>query len=160
MSGMPLDLLAEGAVKISLLAKEIDDICCEKRIRVLDIGGGLPVNYSADEESPSFSDYFAAIIKKLPSFISMNSGRLIITEFGKSIIAKCGVVTALIEDVLSKPILPSDSSGESCKQQIAISHAGADLFLRTAYCPHKFSHRIALFDCKMIEVNPNRIKNR
>ncbi len=150
---MPLDLLAEGAVKISLLAKEIDDVCGEKRIRVLDIGGGLPVNYSADNVLHSFSDYFQAILAKLPSFLTMNSGRLVITEFGKSIIAKCGVVAAVIEDVL--PTTSSESSDNSCKGQVAISHAGADLFLRTAYCPEKFSHRISLFDSKMLPVITN-----
>lgn len=33
--------------------------------------------------------------------------------------------------------------GES-ESMVAIIHAGADLLLRTAYCPDKFSHRVAI----------------
>ena len=54
---------------------------------------------------------------------------------------------------MKKSSLPSEStvSGSSLSQiqenknensMTAIIHAGADLFLRTAYCPDKFNHRV------------------
>jgi diaminopimelate decarboxylase len=139
---MPLDLLADGAVSITLLAEEIDEYCCEKRVRMLDIGGGLHVNYLSDQSTPTFSDYLEAIVSKLPSWWSLNSSRLILTEFGKSIIAKCGVTAALVEDVLTPPCQSIDQR----QKLVAVTHAGADLFLRTAYCPEKFAHRIVLLN--------------
>ena len=124
-------------------------------------------------------------------------------EFGKALIAKCGVIVATVEDTIyhsSQPTLPPSSSSSSpsssstatmvefqphrlcqnvidpinaikifdegegkCRRNeiegrigeegsraeesegnsmIAIIHAGADLLLRTAYCPDKFSHRL------------------
>ena len=33
---------------------------------------------------------------------------------------------------------------EESESMVAIIHAGADLLLRTAYCPDKFSHRVAI----------------
>lgn len=58
------------------------------------------------------------------------------TEFGKSLIAKAGAIVAAVEDVL--PIPPSPNNQLRCT---AITHAGADLMLRTAYCPDMFAHR-------------------
>ena len=35
-------------------------------------------------------------------------------------------------------------AGAGAMRMTAIVHAGADLLLRTAYCPEKFSHRVVL----------------
>jgi hypothetical protein len=35
-------------------------------------------------------------------------------------------------------------AGAGATRMTAIVHAGADLLLRTAYCPEKFSHRVVL----------------
>ena len=35
-------------------------------------------------------------------------------------------------------------AGAGAMKMTAIVHAGADLLLRTAYCPEKFSHRVVL----------------
>jgi len=63
------------------------------------------------------------------------------------LIAKCGMITSLIEDVLQSPS-PSGASSET-QQVIAIGHAGADVLLRTAYCPDKFPHRVLLLNKEM-----------
>lgn len=63
--------------------------------------------------------------------------RTIVTEFGKSLIAKSGAIITLVEDMIY-------STNNETKLSIAITHAGADLMLRTAYCPDKFSHRLEL----------------
>lgn len=65
-------------------------------------------------------------------------------------IAKSGAIITLIEDILY-------SSINDTKLSIAITHAGADLMLRTAYCPDKFSHRLELLSNEG-ELVPNREK--
>ena len=132
---------------MSALADDIDACCGSPRIMALDIGGGLSVNYNSDAVSPSFEEYKNTILKIVPNFFKQNSSRTIVTEFGKSLVAKAGVVVALVQDVLD---LTCAGEGETRDEthQIAITHAGADLFLRTAYCPESFSHRIEHLDGK------------
>lgn len=101
------------------------------------------MNYSSDSTFPSFEAYKDAIVRLLPSFFCLNKHRNIITEFGKSLVAKCAVVVALVEDVL---LVPSQDPCDTGKELVAVVHAGADLFLRTAYCPDKFAHRVEIID--------------
>ena len=50
-----------------------------------------------------------------------------------------GVIVAAVEDVIQLPSL--DDVDDNFQRCIAITHAGADLMLRTAYCPSTFPHR-------------------
>ena len=88
-------------------------------------------------------------------------------EFGKALVAKTAVIVAVVEDVLGGRHEPGVGSevgtgvesgvttgvesgiGSPVREKsrmTAITHAGADLLLRTAYCPDKFSHRVALLN--------------
>eukprot|EP01038_Epipyxis_sp_PR26KG_P008732 gene8732-11798_t len=146
--GMSLSTMTEGAKRILLLADEIDSICDMNRITHIDIGGGLSANYDSDIISPSFDDYVDDLFKSCPNLF-INTNRTIITEFGKSLITKCGVIVSVIEDVLEQP-----QQVNNMKQYVAIGHAGADVLLRTAYCPDKFSHRIALLNSSSDVIYP------
>ena len=140
--GMPIDLLASGADTVFKLANDIDNAVGCNRIKIVDIGGGLTANYGSDDVNPSFMDLVTCIKKMTPTFFSLNArkGRKVLTEFGKSLVTKCGIVATTIEDVL-EPLDPSENT-------IACVHSGADLFVRTAYAPTKFYHRIGIFDRK------------
>ena len=46
--GCSLTFLISGAVKTISLADEVNSILGERRIKVIDIGGGMPVNYETD----------------------------------------------------------------------------------------------------------------
>jgi len=140
--GMPIDLLALGAKSIFLLANEVDSACGAARINMIDMGEGLSANYDSDVVSPSFDDLVGAIQKHCPEFFPTNAklGRVVVTEFGKALVTKCAIVAAKIEDVF-----PNLDKADSFT---AIAHAGADLFLRTAYCPTKFVHRLSVLDGK------------
>lgn len=135
--GVPMSAMVEGAAKLLALADEVEALCGADRISTIDIGGGLSANYSSDAVSPAFDDYAEALRVGCPGL--NRPGRTLVTEFGKALIAKTGAVVALVEDVLTAPVA---DAGQPLK--IAVIHAGADLFMRTAYCPDKFSHRVHL----------------
>jgi hypothetical protein len=48
--GMPTSLIVEGVAAVWELLQEVNAACGETRVRVLDIGGGLSVDFSTDEE--------------------------------------------------------------------------------------------------------------
>jgi diaminopimelate decarboxylase len=127
------------------LADLIDARCVlagqEKRIQSIDIGGGLATNCSSDQIFPTFGEYADALDAVCPSLFS--STRTVVTEFGKAIVMKCGAVVARVEAVLDHGDTAHDGF------VTAICHAGADLLLRSAYCPEKFPVRVALLDDQM-----------
>jgi diaminopimelate decarboxylase len=143
---MSLEAMAEGARRIFILADQIDAVCSisgESRIKFVDIGGGLSANYKSDEITPTFSSYAKSLLQFCGKSILQNS-RIVITEFGKSLITKCGVICTVVEDVI---LHARDNNGQS--KITAVGHAGADILLRTAYCPDKFSHRVVLLNSEM-----------
>lgn len=148
--GMPIELMSEGATRIAQLAYKIETACVsnldtEPRVVFLDIGGGLSANYDSDEVFPMFSQYSDALMGIWED--EHTERRTIFTEFGKSLITKCGVISSKIEDVLPQGYV---SKGKTTDKTIAkctaVTHCGADLLLRTAYCPDKFSHRLVFLD--------------
>lgn len=118
----------------------------------IDIGGGLSCNYHENCVSPSFDDYFAAISMKCPQLVNPDCPLLMITEFGKSLISKTAVIMTKIEDVISHN---EGLEGAEGNTYTCITHVGADLMLRTAYCPEKFTHtRLLHVDADMNFVYP------
>ena len=89
-------------------------------LRNIDIGGGLPINYESDEHKPSFYDYVGLLEHEIPELFSNEYN--IYTEFGRSLIQKCGFIASKVEYVKSNKY-----------KNIAITHCGANLMLRTAY---------------------------
>ena len=82
-----------------------------------------------------------------PSSVYCGLTLLCCAEFGKSLITKAGVIANAVEDVL--PLPPSTSKKQ---RYIAVTHAGADLMLRTAYCPGTFAHRFLHLPASDLEV--------
>lgn len=140
--GMPLDLMVQGVHRIATLANMIDEVYGGNRIEWLDFGGGLSANYDSDEASPSFEDYAQAIACQCPHIYGKdsNKGRVFITEFGKSLITKCAAIVSRVEDIITHV----EDNKSHAEVITCITHAGADLALRTAYCPDKFPHRLSL----------------
>ena len=52
--GCSVEMLAEGVGVIANLADEINAAASREQVKVLDIGGGLPVDYDSCNDSPSF----------------------------------------------------------------------------------------------------------
>ncbi|MFF8832644.1 diaminopimelate decarboxylase [Streptomyces sp. NPDC015131] len=133
--GVPLPLLATGIREVYRLAEEINAAAGRRQIDTLDIGGGLPVNFSSDEETPTYAEYARLLADGVPGLFDGRYG--LVTEFGRSLLAKHGTVLARVEY--------TKTSGE---RPIAVTHAGVQVATRTVYDPDSWPLRIAVYDAK------------
>ena len=131
--GCSLDLIITGIRKVVDLANEVNRCAKDAQIRVLDIGGGLPVNFDDDTVTPTFADYAARLQGQVPELFS---GEFAVkTEFGRSIFAKNGFIATRVE-----------YTKEAGGRVIAITHAGAQTATRTAFLPQLWPIRLSVFD--------------
>lgn len=129
--GCPLPLMATGIRDTYLLAEEINAAAGRAQITRIDLGGGLPVNFDSDEITPDFPDYVAALTAAVPELFD---GRYeLVTEFGRSLLAKSGMMVSRVEYVK-----------ESGGRPIAITHAGAQVATRTVFMPESWPLRIGV----------------
>ena len=133
--GCPLDLIAAGIAKTFALAQEINATLGRKQITTLDIGGGLPVNFASDVVTPSFGDYVAALRAGVPALFSGEFR--VVTEFGRSVLAKAGFILARVE-----------YTKEQGGHPIAITHAGAQVATRTVFMPDLWKIRVSALDAQ------------
>lgn len=134
--GYPAKLLIEGVSKMMDLFREINSAeGSPGKIRIVDIGGGLPVVY-ADQDAPeSVSGYARILQQKFPILFSREI--TLITEFGRYIHANAGWAVSRIE------YIKKFSTGN-----ILVNHLGADFMLRECYNPRDWYHRIDLLDSR------------
>lgn len=93
--GCPLPLIAEGIRAAYELAERINDRLGHARITGIDIGGGLPVNFTDEDDRPTYADYVAALREAVPGLFD---GRYtLVTEFGRSLLAKSGTIGTVVE---------------------------------------------------------------
>ncbi len=127
--GCELSLMAKGINVITELAEEINEFVSNQQITRLDIGGGLPVNFSSDEIKPSFKDYAEVLKAEVP--LLFTDKYQVKTEFGRAIVAKNGVIITRVE-------YTKNSGG----RHIATTHAGAQIMTRTAFLPKSWPLRV------------------
>ncbi|MFE7624879.1 diaminopimelate decarboxylase [Streptomyces sp. NPDC057509] len=133
--GCSLELITAGIAETYRLAEEINAALGRRQITGLDIGGGLPVNFADDEVRPSFAAYAAALRAAVPGLFD---GRYeLVTEFGRSLLAKNGFIGALVE-------YTKDAGG----RRIALTHAGAQTATRTVFMPEAWPLRVGAFDAE------------
>ncbi|MDN3245831.1 diaminopimelate decarboxylase [Streptomyces sp. DSM 42143] len=133
--GIPLTLMAEGAAETYALAEEINERAGRRQVDTLDIGGGLPVNFSSDETTPTYAEYARVLRDAVPGLFDGRYG--LVTEFGRSLLAKHGTVVARVEYAKSAGGRP-----------VAVTHAGVQVATRTVYAPGAWPLRIAAYDGK------------
>lgn len=137
--GIPLELMAEGVKETYELAEEINAAAGRRQIDTLDIGGGLPVNFGSDEVTPTFEEYARLLARTVPGLFT--GGRYgvygLVTEFGRSLLAKAGTVLARVE-------YAKTAGG----RRIAVTHAGAQVATRTVFTPDAWPLRVAAYDRK------------
>jgi len=130
--GVALDVLVSGAEAVVELAAVINKERGHTQVDTLDIGGGMSVDYNGDNPAggPTFESYVAALRSRVPSVFDYR----LVTEFGRALAAAAGWVAARVEAVK-----------EAGGRKIIICHAGADLFMRAAYAPDKWYHRVETY---------------
>lgn len=131
--GCPLSLIAEGVAELVQFADDVNDRAGWSQIDTLDIGGGLPVDFETDQPVSAFEEYVAALYAGAPRVFSGDYA--LITEFGRSILAKHGFIAAYVE-----------YTKEVGGRHIAITHAGAQVATRTVFMPSAWPLRVAAFD--------------
>ncbi|MFE0271915.1 diaminopimelate decarboxylase [Streptomyces sp. NPDC058992] len=133
--GLGLELMTQGVRAVYELAEEINATAGRQQIDTIDIGGGLPVNFATDEETPTFSDYARALRSAVPGLFDGRYG--LVTEFGRSLLAKHGTVLTRVEYTKTTGARP-----------IAVTHAGVQVATRTVYDPASWPLRIAAYDAE------------
>lgn len=133
--GMPLTLMAQGIRAVYELAEEINAAAGRQQVDTIDIGGGLPVNFTSDEETPTFAEYAGLLKEQVPGLLDGRYG--LVTEFGRSLLATHGTVLARVEY--------TKTAGS---RAIAVTHAGVQVATRTVYDPISWPLRIAAYDSK------------
>ncbi len=131
--GCPLKLLAEGVRATYELAERVNAAAGRQQIETLDIGGGLPVNFGSEQATPSFAEYADLLRATVPGLFDGRYG--IVTEFGRSLLAKHGTILARVEYAKSAGGRP-----------IAVTHAGAQVATRTVFAPAAWPIRVAALD--------------
>ncbi|MFJ8200207.1 diaminopimelate decarboxylase [Streptomyces sp. NPDC096152] len=131
--GIPLPLMARGVAETYALAEEINERAGRRRIDTLDIGGGLPVNFASEETVPTYGEYARLLRETVPGLFDGRYG--LVTEFGRSLLARHGTVVARVEYTKSAGGRP-----------VAVTHAGVQVATRTVYAPGAWPLRIAAYD--------------
>lgn len=135
--GCRVELLVKGIKTVYDFVDEANTFFSRNNIRqkieIFDIGGGLPVPYSAEDSLITMEEYKNAIMKECPKLFT-NDFKLI-TEFGRYIFANAGWVASKVEYVK-----------KDRNVNTAIIHVGADLFLRKCYRPEDWHHDITVAD--------------
>lgn len=133
--GIPLPLMARGVAETYALAEEINRRIGRPQIDTIDIGGGLPVNFASDATAPTYAQYARLLSEEVPGLFDGRYG--LVTEFGRSLLAKHGTVVARVEYAKSAGGRP-----------VAVTHAGVQVAARTVYAPGLWPLRIAAYDAK------------
>ncbi|GAA3824923.1 diaminopimelate decarboxylase [Streptomyces phyllanthi] len=133
--GVPLSLMARGVEETYALAEEINQRLGRRQIDTIDIGGGLPVNFHSDDTTPTYAQYARLLSEAVPGLFDGRYG--LVTEFGRSLLAKHGTVVARVE-----------YAKRAGGRPIAVTHAGVQVATRTVYAPGSWPLRIAAYDPK------------
>jgi diaminopimelate decarboxylase len=131
--GIPLDLMARGVAETYRLAEEINARLGRRQIDTIDLGGGLPVNFATDATDPTYETYAELLSRSVPGLFDGRYG--LVTEFGRSLLAKEGTVLARVE-----------YTKRAGGRPVAVTHAGVQIAARTVYAPGAWPLRIKAYD--------------
>jgi len=135
--GCPVRLLVTGIKKVFDFVETMNETLTKngnrEAVSIVDIGGGLPVNYFQEEGFPGMQEYLLNLRQAIPQLFEKQYK--IITEFGRHIHANAGWVASRVENVKREK-----------DYNIAMIHLGADMFLRECYNPSDWHHTITVTD--------------
>ncbi|CAM9437547.1 unnamed protein product [Phaeothamnion confervicola] len=131
-------LLVAGAVAAVRFAEAVNSHVGRRQVTWIDVGGGLSLDYAAPAAAAGacsggvdFAGYAAALRAAAPALFT--GGYRVLTEFGRSIVTAAGFTASVVESC-------KDCGGTAT----AVVHVGANLFVREAYCPGRWFHRLTV----------------
>jgi diaminopimelate decarboxylase len=130
--GVPLELNAAGVAAAVEFAQEVNRQRPGQVVGI-DIGGGLPVDFTDDHDAPTYADHVAVLRRTVP--VLFDGSFRLVTEYGRSLMAKNGFVVTRVE-----------YAKQSGGRRIALTHAGAQLVARTAFAPEAWPLRVLAYD--------------
>ena len=131
--GCPPELMADGVAAVHRLAEEINAEAGYQQVTSIDLGGGLPVNFTSDDPGPTYAGYVETLLARVPA---LADGRYsFVTEFGRSLLAKNGFLVSTVE-------YTKVAGG----RHIAVTHAGAQVAARTVLQPEHWPLRLSALD--------------
>ncbi|GAB3176196.1 diaminopimelate decarboxylase [Streptomyces incanus] len=133
--GIALPLMARGVAESYALAEEINRRAGRQQVDTVDIGGGLPVDFTSDTAGPTYTRYARLLKETVPGLFDGRYG--LVTEFGRSLLAKHGTIVARVEYAKS-------AGGRA----VAVTHAGVQVATRTVHTPAAWPLRIAAYDAE------------
>lgn len=128
--GIPMELAAAGLKRVVDVALAINEAAGERRITRIDMGGGLSVNFDSEDITPTFHDYADLLKREVPQLLDGTFE--LVTEFGRSVLAKAGTIASVIE-----------YTKDVGARRFAIGHAGAQTATRTAFVPDHWPLRVS-----------------
>lgn len=101
---------------------------------MLDIGGGLPVDYASDVTVGGRinPERYASALRSEVAPLFDETKYTLVTKFGRWLSAKSAIMVSRVE-----------YTKVAASRRIAAVHCGADLFLRTCYQPSHWPHRVS-----------------
>ena len=131
--GIDLSSMVNGVKFILDLADRLNRDLHRKQITILDIGGGLPVDYKSDCSNHMPLRYAEQLRDKVPLLFSGEF--TVITENGRWVVATSGWFVSRVEYTkIAGGVL------------VGITHAGGNMFVREVYMPSTWSHPISVYD--------------
>jgi len=120
--GVGLELIAAAARATATLAEE-------RGLSWVDVGGGLPVRYTATDPEPPTVEAWGEVLRDLPA------SPKVLTELGRAIHAGTGWALSRIEAVKELDGVPT-----------LVVHLGADFLLRRVYRAEDWDHEMVVLD--------------
>lgn len=130
--GCATDVLVGGASAAVALADEVN-AAVAGRVRCIDIGGGLSVQYWGDEPVTTFDELGARLRAEVPRLFEYR----VLTEFGRRVASDTAFIAARVEAIKT-------SGGKT----FVVCHVGADLLMRPVYQRAKWGHRVEVYDAE------------
>jgi diaminopimelate decarboxylase len=130
--GIPLELTAAGVAAAVEFAAEVNR-ARPGQVEGVDVGGGLPVDFTQDVDTVTFRDHVAALRAAAPALF--DGSFRVVTEFGRAVSARNGFFASRVEYTKTAGGRP-----------IALTHAGAQLASRTVFAPEAWPLRVLAYD--------------
>ena len=132
--GCPLELLVRGVRTIWEFVQEVR--ASGGTVTTIDIGGGLPARYRAEETPPDLETYVTTLRRDLPG------------DVRKPVPADHRIRARAALTLPAGHVSRVEYVKHSVYGNVAMIHLGADMFLRKCYAPDVWHHDIAVLDAR------------